>query len=191
MDKAAKKSADGGELSVRCMIGDIAKQKCDAVVNAANVHLQSGSGVCGALFAGAGSHLQSACDDVLERLGRNLNVSEAVITPGFDLPSQWIIHAVAPSCMGRWDDTIKAQMEETYRSIFRIADQYGVTTIAVPAMGLGVYRCDPQKSTRCVYDAVEEYAQLPERKINSILFVLHSERLLELYRSLFAHSPHY
>lgn len=55
------------------------------------------------------------CDEVIEKMGRNLGTSEAVITPGFKLLAKWIIHAVAPMCMGLWNDTIKTQMEETYR----------------------------------------------------------------------------
>lgn len=188
MNNTAQNRIDIGGLSISFIVGDISKEECDAVVNAANVYLQSGSGVCGALFAGAGSQLQPSCDKVLEKMGRTLNVSEAVITSGFNLPSKWIIHAVAPLCMGRWDEQIKTQMEETYRSIFRVANQHNITTIAIPAMGLGVYQCDPQKSTQCVFDVVQKYAKLPERKITSIIFVLHSELLLKLYRNLFNHS---
>lgn len=188
MNNTAQNRIDIGGLSISFITGNIAKQECDAVVNAANVYLQPGSGVCGALFAGAGAQLQPSCDDVLEKMGRDLNISEAVITPAFNLPSKWIIHAVAPICMGRWDVQIKTQMEETYQSIFRVADQHNIATIAIPAMGLGVYQCDPQKSTQCVFDVVQEYAKQPERKINTIIFVLHSELLLELYRNLFTHS---
>lgn len=188
MKNTAQSTIDIDGLSISFIGGDIAKQEYDAVVNAANLYLRSGSGVCGALFAGAGAQLQPSCDDVLEKMGRYLNVSEAVITPAFNLPAKWIIHAVAPMCMGEWNDTIKAQMEETYRSIFRLANQYDIATIAIPAMGLGVFQCDPQKSTQCVLDVVQEYAKQPKRKITSIIFVLHSELLLELYRNLFTRS---
>lgn len=185
MNDTAHSSIAIAGLSINFIVGDIAKQECDGVVNAANIYLRSGSGVCGALFAGAGFQLQPSCDGVIEKMGRNLDTSEAVITPGFNLPAKWIIHAVAPMCMGRWNDTIKTQMEETYRSIFRIADENYIATIAIPAMGLGVYQCDPQKSTQCLYDVVQEYAQHPERKIDTITFVLHSESILKLYKNLF------
>lgn len=44
---------------------DISRVKADAVVNAANSDLRRGSGVCGAIFAGAGSdRMQAACRSI-------------------------------------------------------------------------------------------------------------------------------
>jgi len=67
---------------------DITKMKVDAIVNAANTHLQMGGGVCGAIFKAAGVHeLQAACYKLAP-----IKTGEAVITPGFALPAKYIIH---------------------------------------------------------------------------------------------------
>ena len=64
----------------------------DAIVNAANSGLMMGGGVCGAIFSAAGAaRLQTAC----LKIG-GCRTGDAVITPGFDLPSKHIIHAVGP-----------------------------------------------------------------------------------------------
>lgn len=173
-------------LSIGFVVGDIAEQACDGVVNAANARLLPGSGVCGAIFSKAGKELPGACEDILAALGRPLNVSEAAVTPGFGLKARWIIHAVAPRCMQHWDEQIRLQMEATYRSILDAADRYDIASIAIPAMGLGVYQCDPGKSTECVLNVVRDYARRPDRKVRSITFVLHSGRLLRLYEDIFA-----
>src|SRR5512147_103361 len=73
------------------IVGRIETLALDAVVNAANQQLAPGSGVDGALRAAAGAELT-------EHTARlpGVSVGEAVITPGFKLPSRFIIHTAAP-----------------------------------------------------------------------------------------------
>src|SRR5690625_6863587 len=76
--------------SIECVKGDISRQQdLEAVVNAANAQLQPGGGVGGALHSAAGPELARACRPLAP-----IRPGEAVITPGFDLPNQWVIHAL-------------------------------------------------------------------------------------------------
>ena len=62
---------------------DITKTEIDVIVNTANTHLQSGGGVCGAIFAAAGSDkLQAECNNI-----SFCEVGRAVITDGYNLPT--------------------------------------------------------------------------------------------------------
>ena len=71
---------------------DITKMKVDAIVNAANTQLAMGGGVCGAIFRAAGvSRMAAACDRFAP-----IHTGEAVITPGFNLPSRYVIHTAGP-----------------------------------------------------------------------------------------------
>lgn len=75
---------------------DIVNMRVDAIVNAANSSLAPGGGVCGAIFAAAGhTALEKAC-----RAIGHCDVGSAVITPGFDLPARYVIHAVGPIWQG-------------------------------------------------------------------------------------------
>ena len=68
---------------------DITRMQVDAIVNAANTDLAMGGGVCGAIFKAAGpAELQAACDKVAP-----IKTGGAAITPGFNLPAKFVIHA--------------------------------------------------------------------------------------------------
>ena len=81
----------------------ITKLDTDAIVNAANEGLWEGGGVCGAIFREAGSaKMTQAC----EAIG-GCKTGGAVITPGFELPAKYVIHAVGPRWAGGSHDEPK------------------------------------------------------------------------------------
>src|SRR5690625_4335300 len=80
------------------MVGDITKQDTDFIVNAANGSLLGGGGVDGAIHRAAGSQLLEANKTVRKNLLNNeyLPTGEAVVTKGFKLPANYVIHTVGP-----------------------------------------------------------------------------------------------
>jgi O-acetyl-ADP-ribose deacetylase (regulator of RNase III) len=113
--------------------GDLTTQAVDAVVNAANLALARGGGVCGAIFAAAGPGLEEAC----AALG-GVQTGEAVATPGFSLPATWIIHAVGP--VWRGGDQGEAELlASAYQRSLAVADELGATSVAFPAISTGIY----------------------------------------------------
>src|SRR6266496_5940861 len=75
--------------------GDITSLRVDAIVNAANEHLQLGAGVAGAVRRKGGPTIQQECD----RIG-GCPVGGAVVTGGGTLPARFVIHAVGPVWRG-------------------------------------------------------------------------------------------
>jgi O-acetyl-ADP-ribose deacetylase (regulator of RNase III) len=115
--------------------GDITTLEVDAIVNAANAALSGGGGVDGALQRAAGPELLVAC----RALGR-CPTGSAVLTPGFDLPARYVIHAVGPVWCG--GEAGEAQLlAAAYRAVFRVALEQGtITSIALPCISTGIYR---------------------------------------------------
>jgi O-acetyl-ADP-ribose deacetylase (regulator of RNase III) len=132
--------------------GDITTLEVDAVVNAANGALARGSGVCGAIFRGAGPELDVAC----QAIGR-CDTGDAVATPAFDLPCRWVIHAVGPI----YRDGHHGEPEllaSAYRRSLQVAGELGARSIAFPAISTGVYGYPAAKAAAVAVDAVRAEA---------------------------------
>jgi O-acetyl-ADP-ribose deacetylase (regulator of RNase III) len=113
--------------------GDITTLAVDAIVNAANHSLLGGGGVDGAIHRAAGPALRAHCAG----LG-GCPTGEARITPGFDLPADWIIHTVGPVWHG--GDAGEADLlASCYRNVFALMAQNALRRVAIPAISCGVY----------------------------------------------------
>jgi len=120
-------------MRIEAITGDITREQVDAVVNAANARLARGGGVCGAIFAAAGSGLDSAC----EALG-GCETGDARATPGFGLPARWIVHTVGPI----WHGGLLGEPEllaSCYRRCVEVAAELGARSLAFPAISTGIF----------------------------------------------------
>ena len=105
--------------------GSCADQKVDIVVNAANLGLLAGGGICGVIFNKAGiTELTTACS----KYKTPLKDSSAVITPAFNMTNaKAIIHAVGPNfavtpkafkeLFDAYYNSLKVMMDNDYHSI--------------------------------------------------------------------------
>ncbi len=125
---------------------DITELAVDAIVNAANETLLGGGGVDGAIHRAAGPKLLAACQ-ALPQVRPNVRcpTGQARITPGFDLPAQFVIHTVGPVWRGGGNGEAQL-LADCYRESLLLACEGAVRSIAFPAISCGVYGYPPARA---------------------------------------------
>jgi O-acetyl-ADP-ribose deacetylase (regulator of RNase III) len=154
--------------------GDITRQAVDAVVNAANSSLLGGGGVDGAIHRAAGPRLLEAC----RGLG-GCPTGEARITPGFDLPARWVIHAVGPVWRGG-DQDEEELLARCYRASLALADAHTLRTIAFPAISTGAYGFPLAPAARIALGTVAAHLAAGSA-IERVTFVLRGDESFRLH----------
>lgn len=167
---------DGIKLEVKQ--GDITQFEVEAIVNAANSTLLGGGGVDGAIHRAAGPALVEYC--------RGLDgcaTGEAKITPGFDLPAQYIIHTVGP-IYGEEGGSEDDLLYSCYRNSIILAYENGLKTIAIPSISAGVYGFPLEDvasiGVRATFETLKD---IPFGGIEKVIFVTHSSEATEMFRS--------
>ncbi|MFB5086524.1 macro domain-containing protein [Psychrobacillus sp. PGGUH221] len=144
---------------------DITKMPVDIIVNAANVSLQMGGGVCGAIFQAAGAEqLQKACNEIGE-----CPVGEAVITDGFQLQAKHIIHTVGPIWRGGSQNE-EALLTACYGNALSLAKQYNCKSIAFPLISSGIYGYPKEQALQVAISTISAYLMEHEMYVYMVVF---------------------
>jgi O-acetyl-ADP-ribose deacetylase (regulator of RNase III) len=120
-----------GGKTLRLVQGDITQRDVDAIVNAANSHLQHGGGVAGAIVKKGGNIIQEESD----RIGYT-PVGTAVMTSAGRLPSKFVIHTVGPR-MGEGEEDSK--LRNAVQSTLALAGKKNLKSISLPAISSGIF----------------------------------------------------
>jgi len=121
-------------VTVRAVLGDITRQRVDAVVNAADNAMRGGGGVDGAIHRAGGPAVLRDC---IARFPHGLATGDAGWTTGGDLPATWIIHTVGPNYAAGERD--RGLLEACYRRALEVADDLGARRVAFPLISAGIY----------------------------------------------------
>lgn len=121
--------------NIKLINASCVEQNVDAIVNAANRHLMSGGGICGAIYKKAGyKELNDACS----KIKTPLNDGDAVITTAFNISNaKYIIHAVGPD-FSRTPDAIDKLFDAYYNSL-KVLRENNLHTISFPLISAGIF----------------------------------------------------
>ena len=165
---------------VRLIKGNITTVACDAIVNAANDHLWMGGGVAGAIKRRGGREIEE------EAMRRGpLAGGEALATAAGRLPARYVIHAVT---MGQDLVTSEPSIRAATRSALRLADDLGLQSLALPALGTGVGGFALDRAAAAMLEEVAGYLSAGGR-LKEIIFVLYDDSAHAAFRNALRDLP--
>ncbi len=151
-------------------VGDITKEKVDAIVNAANSTLMGGGGVDGAIHRAGGPEILAACKEIRRtQFPGGLATGQAVITSGGKLPAQYVIHTVGP-VYGHGGADKAELLAACYFNSLSLAVEHGLKSIAFPAISTGVYGY-PMSEAAAVSSRTIEQFLLVDKTIQEVRLV--------------------
>ena len=155
-------------------LADITTLDVDAIVNAANSSLAPGGGVCGAIHRAAGPQLALACAKVAP-----CSTGDARITPGFQLPARFVIHAVGPVWHGGHSGEAD-QLASAYNRSLELAREHGLTSMAFPAISTGIFGYPLRAATHVAVTTVRAFVREHDA-ITRVVFACFNDEALDAY----------
>jgi O-acetyl-ADP-ribose deacetylase (regulator of RNase III) len=161
------------------VLGDIAAQEVDAIVNAANSRLAGGGGVDGAIHRAGGPAIM---EETSRRYPEGCPTGSAVISGAGRLRAKYVIHAVGPVWSGG-EHGEEVLLASAYRTALALAAAHDCGSVALPALSTGVYRFPLDAAARIAVDVAADSLRRLESgtSLVQVRFVLFSDEVLAAF----------
>ena len=163
--------------TIQIVQGDITIEEVDAIINAANEHLQHGGGVAWAIAKKGGSAIQKESDAWIQQHGRVTHSSPAWTSGGL-LPAKYVIHAVGP-VWGDGDEDNKLELAVT--GALHLADDLKCSSIATPAISTGIYGFPKDRAAKIMFAVIERYFDENSSGLKLVKLVLFDQPTVDVF----------
>ena len=144
--------------------GDITTLAVDGIVNAANSQMlgcfaPNHGCIDNAIHTFAGVQLRLACAELMEAQGHEERTGSAKITPGFNLPANWVLHTVGPIVGFQVTPRDQVSLASCYHSCLELAQKEGLRSIAFCCISTGEFHYPNDQAAQIAVDVVKAYLQ--------------------------------
>jgi len=162
--------------------GDLTIETTDAIVNAANEHLQHGGGVAWAIVRSGGEVIQQESDAWIRKHGPVAH-SHPAWTSGGLLPAKYVIHAVGPVWGdGNEDEKLSAAVHGS----LEVADELKLSSLSLPAISTGIFGFPKDRAAGIIFSTIKNYFSHPKSRIKLVRLVLFDESTIRAFVSSWA-----
>lgn len=119
---------------MRALVGDLTRFEADVIVNAANGMGPMGGGVAGALRRAGGQEIEEEAIRVCRET--DPQPGDVYVTGAGKLPARYVFHAVTMKRPAERSSV--AVVEKCLQSLLSRAREYGIRSMAIPALATGV-----------------------------------------------------
>lgn len=170
--------------TIQIVQGDITTEAVDAIVNAANEHLQHGGGVAWAISKKGGPAIQKESDAWIQQHGLVSHAHPAWTSGGL-LPAKYVIHAVGPV----WGDTRSAgaggdedkKLSEAVTGSLRVADELKCSSLALPAISTGIFGFPKDRAANIIFSAIEKYFESNPSNLKVVRLTLFDQATVDAF----------
>ncbi len=163
--------------TIQIVQGDITIEETDAIVNAANVHLQHGGGVAWAISRRGGPAIQKESDEWVRTKGPVSHAHPAWTSGGL-LPAKYVIHAVGP-VWGEGDEDVK--LSAAVSGSLHVADELGLQSIALPAISTGIFGFPKEEAAKIILDSIDRYFSKEPSTLKTVRLVVLDDASVEAF----------
>jgi O-acetyl-ADP-ribose deacetylase (regulator of RNase III) len=159
-------------MQLEVVEGDITELRVDAIANAANDQLWMGMGVAGAIKRAGGEEIEH------EAMAKGpVPVGDAVATGAGRLAARYVIHGAV---MGQDLRTTADLIGRTTRRCLEVADELGLTSLALPAFGTGV---GGFPAGECARIMVDEARRFSPASLERVVFAVYGDEARDAFET--------
>lgn len=169
----------GDKLSI--WQGDITRLGVGAIVNAANSQMLVCFIPChrcidNAIHSSAGIELREECNRKMnqKRIRLGMQYEEptglAMLTAGYNLPAQYVIHTVGPIVGGRLTEELKQDLRNCYRNVLKCCVKNNIRSVAFCCISTGEFHFPNDEAANIAVKETTEFLKEYKDCFNRIIF---------------------
>lgn len=174
--------------------GDITRLRAGAIVNAANSQMLGCFVPChkcidNAIHSAAGIELREACSHYMKRRRMQYGAryeeptGRAVLTKGYNLPADYVIHTVGPIVGGSLNQKLKNNLKSCYRNVLECCVEHGIRSVAFCCISTGEFHFPNDEAAKIAADTVTGFLKEHGPDFDRIIFNVFKDVDRELYEA--------
>lgn len=174
--------------------GDITRLKVGAIVNAANSRMLGCFIPChrcidNAIHSAAGMQLRNECNHIMQqkriRYGRQYEepTGTAMLTQGYNLPCDHVIHTVGPIVYGALNDQLRGQLRDCYRSVLQCCVDHDIISVAFCCISTGEFHFPKEEAAKIALETTREFLKTHDG-IERVVFNVFQDEDRRIYEKI-------
>lgn len=172
--------------------GDITRFQVGAIVNAANSQMLGCFVPChrcidNAIHSAAGIELREECSHYMKRRKMQYGsryeepTGQAVLTKGYNLPAEYVIHTVGPVVGGRLTQALRDDLRNCYRNVLQCCVENQIRSVAFCCISTGAFHFPNDEAAKIAAETVTDFLKMHEPEFDRIIFNVFKDIDRELY----------
>ncbi|MBR4694062.1 MAG: macro domain-containing protein [Bacilli bacterium] len=152
--------------------GDVTTIYCDAIVNSTDEKVNGPTKyikdhIDSEVHFRSGLRLRNKCKKVISK--DSLDIGDVLITRAYNLPCDFIIHAVSPQVLDEVTNEDKEDLRRTYFNILECAKNNLTKVLVIPCISTGRGKFPKEEAAQIAYSCIDEYLDKYDDFFNMII----------------------